>query len=101
MFNKKTTLQTAEMLADTAMDENLKKRYGTSVNEYMTREHAKEVRNQINILRGEFEKIGKNKTSQLSLDDLYTFLQKINVYILFIIYGIFLYIANRKRNNSK
>ena len=78
------------MLADTAMDENLKKRYGTSVNEYMTREHAKEVRNQINILRGEFEKIGKSKTSQLSPDDLYIFLQKINVYILFIIYGIFL-----------
>ena len=25
MLNKKTTLQTAEMLADTAMDENLKK----------------------------------------------------------------------------
>ena len=101
MFNKKTTLQTAEMLADTAIDENLKKRYGTSVNEYMTREHAKEVRNQINILRGEFEKIGKSKTSPLSLDDLYIFLQKINVYILFIIYGIFLYIANRERNNSK
>lgn len=79
MFNKKTTLQTAEMLADSAIDENLKKRYGTSVNEYMEREHTKEVRNQINILRAEFEKIGKNKMSPLSLDELYDFLQKINV----------------------
>ena len=79
MLNKKTTLQTAEMLADTAIDENLKKRYGTSVNEYMSREHAKEVRNQINVLRGEFEKYGKSKTSPLSLEELYDFLKKINV----------------------
>jgi len=86
MFNKKTTLQTAEMLADNAKDENLKKRYGTSVNEYMTREHAKEVRNQINVLRGEFEKIGKSKTSTLSLEELHNFLTKINVNKIIIIY---------------
>ena len=80
-FTKKTTLQTAEMLADSAVDQNLKKRYGTSVNEYMTREHAKEMQNQINILRGEFEKIGKNKNSTLSLEELQDFLNKINVKI--------------------
>ena len=80
-FTKKTTLQTAEMLADSAIDQNLKKRYGTSVNEYMTREHAKEMQNQINILRGEFEKIGKNKNSTLSLEELQNFLNKINVKI--------------------
>ena len=80
-FTKKTTLQTAEMLADSAIDQNLKKRYGTSVNEYMTREHAKEMQNQINILRGEFEKIGKNKNSTLSLEELQDFLNKINVKI--------------------
>ena len=83
MFDKKTTLQAAEMLADNAMDINLKKRYGTSVNEYMTREHAKEVRNQINILRGEFEKIGKSKNSPLSIEELHDFLNKINVKIIF------------------
>ena len=86
MLNKKTTLQTAEMLADNARDENLKKRYGTSVNEYMTREHAKEVRQQINVLRGEFEKIGKSKTSTLSLEELHDFLTKINVNKIIIIY---------------
>ena len=101
MFNKKSTLQTAEMLADTAMDENLKKRYGTSVNEYMTREHAKEVQKQINVLRSEFEKIGKNKMSPISLDELYNFLQKINVTISFIIFHIIIYIANRKRSNTR
>ena len=69
------------MLADSAIDQNLKKRYGTSVNEYMTREHAKEMQNQINILRGEFEKIGKNKNSTLSLEELQNFLNKINLKI--------------------
>lgn len=81
MFDKKTTFQVAGMVADTAVDENLKKRYGTSVNEYMSREHAKEVRNQINNLRNEFAKIGKDKTSPLSLNELYDFLKKINVNI--------------------
>ena len=85
MLNKKTTLQTAEMLADTAMDENLKKKYGTSVNEYMTREHAKEVRNQINVLRGEFEKFGKSKNSPLTLDELFEFLKSENVINIFLI----------------
>ena len=51
------------------------------------------------------KKSTNNKKSDLtiSIKDFsnYTFLQKINVYILFIIYGIFFYIANRKRNNSK
>ena len=84
MFNKKTTLQAVEMLTDSAVDENLKKRYGTSVNEYMTREHAKEVRSQINILRGEFAKIGKSKVSPISIDELCDFLKKINVNLFII-----------------
>ena len=79
MFNKKNTLQTAEMLVNTAIDENLKKQYGTSVNEYMSREHAKDIRDQINNLRGEFEKFEKTKTSPLSLDELFEFLKSINV----------------------
>ena len=85
-MNKKTTLQAAEIVADQAMDENLKKRYGTSVNEYMTREHAKDVRNQINELRSEFEKFGKSKNSPLSLDELHEFLTSINVKKIIITY---------------
>ena len=79
MLNKRNTLQTAEMLVNTAIDENLKKRYGTSVNEYMSREHAKDIRDKINSLRGEFEKFGKSKTSPISLDELFDFLKSINV----------------------
>ena len=78
-MNKKTTLQTAEILAGSATDENLKKRYGTSVNEYMSREHSKEVLQEINLLRGLFEKYGKNKTSTLSLNEIQDFLSKLNV----------------------
>ena len=79
MLNKKSTLQQAELLADSAKDENLKKRYGTSVNEYMTREHAKEVRIQINNLRSEFEKIDKNKNSPITIEEIQVLLNKINV----------------------
>ena len=78
-MNKKTTLQTAEMLADSTFNENLKKHYGTSVNEYMSRAHSKEVLQEINLLRGQFEKFGKTKTSNLSLFELQDFLSKINV----------------------
>lgn len=84
-MNKKNTLQTAEMLADSAFNENLKKRYGTSLNEYMSREHSKEVLQEINLLRSQFEKFGKTKTSTLTLNELQDILTKINVKIFYII----------------
>ena len=64
----------------------MKKKYGTSFNEYMSREHSKEVLQEINLLRGQFEKFGKSKTSNISLDELQDFLIKINVKKNFIIY---------------
>ena len=78
-MNKKSTLQTVEMLSDITLNENLKKHYGTSVNEYMSREHSKEVLQEINLLRSLFEKYGKNKTSSLTLIEIQDFLSKINV----------------------
>ena len=78
-MNKKNTLQTVEMLQGSTLNENLKKKYGTSFNEYMSREHSKEVLQEINLLRGLFEKFGKSKTSNISLDELQDFLIKINV----------------------
>ena len=78
-MNKKNTLQTVEMLQGSTLNENLKKKYGTSFNEYMSREHSKEVLQEINLLRGQFEKFGKSKTSNISLDELQDFLIKINV----------------------
>ena len=79
MLGKKTTLQTAQMLAEGVTDENLKNRYGTSVNEYMTREHSKEIQKKINQLRDEFSKIGKTKNSQITFDELVSFFNERNV----------------------
>ena len=39
MYAKKNTMQTAQLFAEEIKDENLKNRFGTSVNEYMGREH--------------------------------------------------------------
>lgn len=97
-MNKKTTLQTAEMIAENNFNDNLQKRYGTSVNEYMSREHSKEVLQEINILRSLFEKFGKTKTSNLTSAELKDFLTKINVkknYIIIYIY-IFFYSKLKK-----
>ena len=95
-MNKKNTLQTVEMLQGSTLNENLKKKYGTSFNEYMSREHSKEVLQEINLLRGQFEKFGKSKTSNISLDELQDFLIKINVKKNFIIYYYYHYSKPRK-----
>ena len=79
MLGKKTTLQTAQILAEGVTDENLKNRYGTNVNEYMTREHSKEIQKKINQLRDEFSKIGKNKNSQITFNELVSFFNERNV----------------------
>ena len=86
------------MLSDITLNENLKKHYGTSVNEYMSREHSKEVLQEINLLRGLFEKYGKNKTSTLSLNEIQDFLSKLNVIK---IYLINLFIANPETNRPR
>jgi hypothetical protein len=80
-LQRKTTLQTAsEVIADT-VDVNLKERYGTSIDEYMSREHEKEIRKQINLLRNEFQSIDKNKDSFLTKEELKEFFNKNNVKI--------------------
>lgn len=80
-LQRKTTLQTAsEVIADT-VDVNLKERYGTSIDEYMSREHEKEIRKQINLLRNEFQSIDKNKDSFLTKEELKEFFNKNNVNI--------------------
>ena len=79
MLQKKTTLQAASMLAEGATDEKLKSRYGTSVEEYMSREHAKNVREQITNLRKEFSKINKQKNSPITIDELSNFFTQTNV----------------------
>jgi hypothetical protein len=45
----------------------------------MTREHSKEIQKKINQLRDEFSKIGKNKNSQITFNELVSFFNEKNV----------------------
>ena len=73
MYGKKSTLQTAQMFVEGVTDENLKNRYGTSVNEYMSHEQSKRIQEKINILRNEFAQIGKSKNNPITFDELKSF----------------------------
>ena len=88
MIKRKTTLQAANAVAENAEDIDLKKRYGTSIEEYMSREHAKEIRKKINSLRQEFQSIDKDKDSLITKDELRDFFNKKNVNILYNLYKI-------------
>ena len=81
MYQKKNTLQTAQMFAEEITDENLKNRFGTSLNEYMGREQSKSIREKINTLRNEFTQIGKSKTDTITFDELTSFFNEKNVNI--------------------
>ena len=86
-IQRKNTLQTANELVSDTVDVNLKERYGTSIDEFLSREHAKEIRKQIEQLRNEFQSIDKNKDSFLTKEELKDFFNKNNVkiYIYFFI----------------
>ena len=79
MYGKKSTLQTAQMFVEGVTDENLKNRYGTSVNEYMSHEQSKRIQEKINMLRNEFAKIGKSKNNPITFDELKSFFSERNV----------------------
>jgi uncharacterized FlgJ-related protein len=79
MYEKKNTLKTAQMFVEGVTDQNLKNRFGTSVNEYMTHEQSKIIQEKINLLRNEFAKIGKSKTSQITFNELLSFFKERNV----------------------
>ena len=81
MYQKKNTLQTAQLFAEEITDENLKNRFGTSLNEYMGREQSKAIREKINTLRNEFTQIGKSKTDTITFDELTFFFSEKNVNI--------------------
>ena len=88
MIHRKNTLQAANEVAEDAVDIDLKKRYGTSIEEYMSREHAKEIRKEINSLRQEFQSIDKDKDSIITKEELRDFFNKKNVNILYNLYKI-------------
>ena len=78
MIQRKNTLQAANEVAEEAVDIDLKKRYGTSIEEYMSREHAKEIRKEIANLA-----IDKDKDSMINKNELKEFFNKTNVKLIF------------------
>ena len=75
MIKHKTTLQAVSNIEKESVDQNLKARYGTSVEEYMSREHKKELRQEINNLRNEFKYMNKSKNSYITPEELLEFLK--------------------------
>ena len=75
MIKHKTTLQADSNIEKESVDQNLKARYGTSVEEYMSREHKKELRQEINNLRNEFKYMNKSKNSYITPEELLEFLK--------------------------
>ena len=88
-LQRKTTLQTATTIATTSVDPNLRQKYGTSVDEFMSREHQKEIQKKIGELRQQFQVINKDKNSFISKEELVDFFSHNNqyneVYYLFIL----------------
>jgi hypothetical protein len=82
MIQRKTTLEAATTLVEGTVDEKLKQRYGTSVDEYMTYQHTKDIRKEIGKLRKEFEIINKEKNSYLTKEDLVEFFNTKTVKII-------------------
>ena len=67
-LQRKTTLQTATTIATTSVDPNLRQKYGTSVDEFMSREHQKEIQKKIGELRQQFQVINKDKNGNVIHD---------------------------------
>ena len=82
MIQRKTTLEAATSLAEGTVDEKLKQRYGTSVDEYMTYQYTKDIRKEIAKLRKDFEIINKEKNSYLTKEDLVEFFNTKTVKII-------------------
>ena len=79
-LQRKTTLQTATTIATTSVDPNLRQKYGTSVDEFMSREHQKEIQKKIGELRQQFQVINKDKNSYISKEELVDFFSLNNQY---------------------
>lgn len=69
-INRTSTIQHASNLFESAKDSKLCERYGTSVDEFMSKEHQVEIQKRIRQLRGIFQQINKDKNSFISIDEL-------------------------------
>lgn len=73
LIQRKTTLQDIQFISKSVEDHNLKKKYGTSLEMFMRRNYDSELKEKVNVLRNQFHKIGKDKTSLISFEDVKDF----------------------------
>jgi hypothetical protein len=78
MEDSRATSAIATQLTSQLLDDNLMKRYGTSLNVNMGREYQKHLEKKYLRLKSEFDKINKNTDEIISLDELTDFINEIS-----------------------
>ena len=86
-LNRTSTLQHASNVFVNVLDPQLRERYGTSVDEFMSKEHQAQIQKRIRELRKKFQEINKDKNSFISVEELTNYFNqtKRNVYNLYTI----------------
>ena len=70
-ITRTSTIQHASnVFNNVVIDSKLRDRYGTSVDEFMSKEYQVHIQNRIRQLRGMFQQINKDKNSFISVDEL-------------------------------
>ena len=87
-ITRTSTIQNASnVFNNVVVDSKLRDRYGTSVDEFMSKEYQLHIQNRIRTLRSMFQKINKDKNSFISVDELTDYFnqtkQETDVYILY------------------
>ena len=73
-LSRKNSAELMAVLTSKLLDDNLMKRYGTSLNVNMGREYQKYLDNKYLQLKAEFDKINKNTDDVISLEELTDFI---------------------------
>jgi hypothetical protein len=76
MVDRKNTLDIASFLTQQLLDDNLMKRYGTSLNVNMGREYQKHLEKKYHQLKTEFDSINKNTDDIITIDELTDFINE-------------------------
>jgi hypothetical protein len=76
MVERRNESDIATHLTQQLLDDNLMKRYGTSLNVNMGREYQKMLEKKYLRLKNEFDKINKNTDEYISIDELTEFINE-------------------------
>jgi hypothetical protein len=82
MVDRRNTLDVASILTQQLLDDNLMKRYGTSLNVNMGREYQKHLEKKYSRLKAEFDSINKNTDDIITIDELTDFINDLAVEVI-------------------